>query len=410
MSISLVPQSTDVAGPTNNAALLKALKERRALQDMMAGGGRTAQSAERPPAFAPQNMGQAAFGYAGVAANALGDRMVLEREKKAQTDRLMHSVTALKQMAPEHFGNMPDTAVLGMLVADPDLPSKVAMKRYELAHRPPTVTPWTEGGGYNTTPAPMPSGLGPRPGAPAAPSGPVAGASAAAAAGTTTPMPDGSTTFRAPPKQTAGRKAQDEAFGKEMADWGPGGGYVQFQSDTQKLKELAGTLRNPKHNYSGPIIGNAPAWAGGFIPQVTEMKENVQDIVQKNLKQILGAQFTQREAEALADRAYNPRQPEELNAKRLERLQATMEKAAEAKARAMEHFERYGTLDDYKVAWKLRDASAFINDLDDLEEKKRSRPGRSDTEKPAEAPVALSGDAPAAAPSVDDLLKKYGPQ
>jgi hypothetical protein len=125
MPIELIPQSTDVAGGSN-AQLLKALQERRKLADLMAAGGGRAAQTEKAPAFAPQNAGQAAFGYAGVAANALGDRMIVEREKQTQAERIKvmaESLGAVPGMEKLSLG-----ARIGIIMSDPEAAAKALLQ------------------------------------------------------------------------------------------------------------------------------------------------------------------------------------------------------------------------------------------------------------------------------------------
>ena len=71
-------------------------------------------------------------------------------------------------------------------------------------------------------------------------------------------------------------------------------------------------------------------------------------MVQRNLRIILGAQFTEEEGKRLIKRAYNPRLEESQNIKRLDRLINSMKKAREAQMAANKHFQEKGTLKGYK--------------------------------------------------------------
>lgn len=171
MSVELVPQSTDVASGSN-AQLLKALKDRKALQDLIAGGTAAKPSAQQAaPAFAPSNLGQAAFGYAGVAANALGDRAVLEREKADQAKRMQVAAEGLKSMGvfPKE---MPTAAIMGVLMTHPEAASQLMLKQYEVMNRKPEFHPLSPGqSGTVFDPSARP-GMPPAPPAAAAPAGP----------------------------------------------------------------------------------------------------------------------------------------------------------------------------------------------------------------------------------------------
>ena len=70
--------------------------------------------------------------------------------------------------------------------------------------------------------------------------------------------------------------------------------------------------------------------------------------MQRNLRLILGAQFTEKEGQRLIARAYNPSLSEQENAKRVRNLIKQMQSAAEAKASAARYFEENGTLAGWK--------------------------------------------------------------
>ena len=104
-------------------------------------------------------------------------------------------------------------------------------------------------------------------------------------------------------------------------------------SDTKgniiKLKEALQALEDPSNLLTGPIIGQMPDFIMAFVnPEAVDTREAVEAVVQRNLKAVLGGQFTEREGEKLIKRAYNPTMPREINAKRLRILIEQMERAA----------------------------------------------------------------------------------
>ena len=70
--------------------------------------------------------------------------------------------------------------------------------------------------------------------------------------------------------------------------------------------------------------------------------------MQRNLRTILGGQFTAQEGERLIARAFNPKLPPEENAKRVRRLFLQMSSAAEQKQAMADYFDQFGTLRGYK--------------------------------------------------------------
>lgn len=145
------------------------------------------------------------------------------------------------------------------------------------------------------------------------------------------------------PNLAPGQSKLDEEYSKRYAEWQLGGS----QDARRNLTQLRGILtRLGKENLTGPIIGRLPEM---LAPQdVTDAREQVEEVVQRNLRTILGAQFTEKEGERLIARAYNPRLDEKVNAQRLERLINQMEAAADANDAAAAYFEKNGTLQGFE--------------------------------------------------------------
>lgn len=81
-----------------------------------------------------------------------------------------------------------------------------------------------------------------------------------------------------------------------------------------------------------------------FNPEAIDTREMVEESVQRNLRAVLGAQFTEKEGERLISRAFNPSLDENQNLARLNRLIAQMEAAHAAKQDAIEYANKNGTL------------------------------------------------------------------
>lgn len=148
---------------------------------------------------------------------------------------------------------------------------------------------------------------------------------------------------------TPAQKSLDQQFGKDYARFATGG-FADMQKGMAAIKDVISDLRAPGSfpNLTGPWTSLVPDSVGAFIaPSSIEARERVEEVVQRNLREILGAQFTQKEGERLIARAYNPALDEETNAKRLDALYASMEKAYNAKMAAAQHFEKHGTLSNY---------------------------------------------------------------
>lgn len=149
-------------------------------------------------------------------------------------------------------------------------------------------------------------------------------------------------------RQTAGGKAVDEAFGKDVGAFFTG----QAQDATKQLAQLSDTIKalnTPGTDLTGPIRGLLPNAVRNITnPPAVAMKERVEEVVQRSLRAILGAQFTENEGERLIARAYNPQQPPAENAIRVARLQTQLQQALAAKTDAANYFQKNGTLQGWQ--------------------------------------------------------------
>lgn len=145
-------------------------------------------------------------------------------------------------------------------------------------------------------------------------------------------------------KPTEAQKAVDTTFGKDYAEWVAGGGQADTRRQVVQLEEVLGKLKSGK-NLTGAFIGNMPdAVLNVFNPDAVSARNAVEEVVQRNLRLVLGAQFTEKEGERLIARAYNPSLSEEENAKRVGRLLEQIKAGAAAKVSAGQYYEQNGTL------------------------------------------------------------------
>ena len=162
-----------------------------------------------------------------------------------------------------------------------------------------------------------------------------------------------------------GQKAQDEEFAKR---------YVEFKSsgaaDAEKLQgqlDFALEKLERSDTLTGALIGNTPDFIlQATNPEAVDVREAVQEVVQRNLRLILGAQFTAKEGEMLINRAYNPRLPEETNVRRVKALLKQMKKSLDAMVSMGAYFDQYGTLRGYQGSTDLR-AMVMTETEDDSE-------------------------------------------
>lgn len=146
---------------------------------------------------------------------------------------------------------------------------------------------------------------------------------------------------------TEGQKAIDKAFSKEYGDFVLKGGFADVQKGLSQLDEAVDILKTD--GGTGGFIGNLPDSLSAFFNKSgLKAKELVSEVVQRNLRLVLGAQFTEKEGERLINRAFNPRLSEEENINRITRLSESIKRAANQKEKAAEYFEKFGTLKGFK--------------------------------------------------------------
>lgn len=162
---------------------------------------------------------------------------------------------------------------------------------------------------------------------------------------------------------TPGQEQIDKAYAPEYVQWTQGGG-ADMANQIATIEGIADRLGSGTENLTGPGVGSQPDWLGAWTtPNAVSAREDVESVVQRNLRVLLGAQFTQAEGDRLIARAYNPRLPEKENAIRLRRLAKGMRAAAEARADQAAYYEANGTL----VGWqgKVWTPSDFENLIED---------------------------------------------
>jgi len=184
------------------------------------------------------------------------------------------------------------------------------------------------------------------------------------------------------PPSTPGQTATDKEFAKEYVAFKASGGIADVKKQLVQLSEAAAELEiNP--SLTGPWRGLFPDKTRAITnPQAVATKEAVQEVAQRNLRLVLGAQFTEKEGERLIARVYNDQLEPAENAKRVRRLITQIGEAAQAKQSASEYFEKNGTL----TGWNGK-----LYTLSDFMPKDRG----TDAGKPE---------------GVDDLLNKYPPR
>jgi hypothetical protein len=148
-------------------------------------------------------------------------------------------------------------------------------------------------------------------------------------------------------KLTPAQEAVDKRFAETYLDWQSGGGADMIGNIAQ-INTVLQQLEQGKA-LTGPMVGVQPDLLLAITnPQAAGAKEQVQEVVQRNLRVVLGPQFTEKEGNQLINRAYNPTLPPEQNAARLRKLFEQMSVAAGQRQAMVEYYETNGTLQGYK--------------------------------------------------------------
>lgn len=141
----------------------------------------------------------------------------------------------------------------------------------------------------------------------------------------------------------------DDAFSKEFAKYVSSGDEAKNFDTILKLEEtLTDADKKLSSGFGEQLIGLAPdKFRDIFDAQDKSIEDRIKAVAQTSLKQILGAQFTEREGKMILDRAYNPAQPKEENIRRMRELVRSLRSQAEAKKASMDYFAENGTLQGF---------------------------------------------------------------
>jgi hypothetical protein len=153
-------------------------------------------------------------------------------------------------------------------------------------------------------------------------------------------------------KLTAGDLQRDKDFAKGWTEFSARGGFADTVKQLGQLQNVLQQLKSGENvtgAFTAFLMNNAPSLAAGVAEGAVSAKDAVEEVVQRNLRLILGAQFTENEGKALIARAYNPALKEQENARRLERLIQQMLTAASATQQAGQYFDQFGTLKGYSA-------------------------------------------------------------
>lgn len=155
-----------------------------------------------------------------------------------------------------------------------------------------------------------------------------------------------------PPSDTnvnvsVGGNQADKDYASQFVDWTTGS-FADTMKGLDQLK-LASKELGEDATLTGAGKGLIPDHIRAFTnPKALSNKNKVEEVVQRNLRVILGAQFTEKEGVRLIERAYNPDLPVKENKRRVDALIKQIETAAKAKNEAAKYFRIHRTLDGFE--------------------------------------------------------------
>lgn len=145
-----------------------------------------------------------------------------------------------------------------------------------------------------------------------------------------------------------GEIVTDKKFADFYNTFAVKGGKADVLKGMSQLSNVVDLLNSGK-NVSGALLGILPNSIKALInPAAVDTEELISEVVQRNLKPILGGAFGEKEGRDLIKRAYNPSLDEATNAERVGRLLNSVKLAVEARVAAVEYWEEHKTLRGFK--------------------------------------------------------------
>jgi len=157
------------------------------------------------------------------------------------------------------------------------------------------------------------------------------------------PQPTTPPAFTPKAVKSVGQEQTDKEFAKTYTEYRAQGGSADLDKSINQLEEVATALESGQDTLTGPLMGKIPSgMKAAMFPDSLRVQDRVEEIVQKNLRVILGPQFTEKEGQRLIERAFNPSLSEAENAKRVRALLNTIKERKAATEKAAKYFEENG--------------------------------------------------------------------
>lgn len=149
------------------------------------------------------------------------------------------------------------------------------------------------------------------------------------------------------PDLTKGEEKRDEEFGKNYET--TANDYNRNQVQIAQLDETIRILETTPNASGNIVLENAPAFLKPYInTDGTIAREKTYEVVQGTLRQVLGAQFTEKEGEMIMARAFNPNLPVDENVKRVRALAEMLKSNSQQNINKLNYFDQNGTLKGFR--------------------------------------------------------------
>jgi hypothetical protein len=153
----------------------------------------------------------------------------------------------------------------------------------------------------------------------------------------------------AAPAQTQFQKKVAEQMIPAMNEWNQGGNS-RAKANIDKLSSVAQDLRD-KNLDTRTLVDLLPAasdWARKLVnPSGSDAVDRIRGVAYQSLREILGAQFTEKEGKNLVDTYFNPAMDEDTNAERLEDFVSTLSESYNAKNSMFDYLSKNESMVGY---------------------------------------------------------------
>lgn len=155
-------------------------------------------------------------------------------------------------------------------------------------------------------------------------------------------------------KLSPGQEALDKAFAKQYSEDIASGASQNIKGNIQSLEDIKKDIQDNKDMFTGILdtavesLGGSDLIRSALNPKLQSVKDRLEKVIQQDLRKTLGAQFTEKEAERLMERSFNPKLSAQENIDRIQGVIDTVKGRQQEQERAAKYFEKKGTLQGFE--------------------------------------------------------------